>query len=277
MVQLAGQMGMSAEQAALGMVRLTNTNCDRALRQVSVARGHDPRDFTLVAFGGAGPLHACEIAAGLDMPRVLVPRYPGVLCALGLLMADVAIESSRAVLALVSPEVTASLRQALVEMEAQACADLAQEGVAEQDTVLIPLVDARYQGQSYELTIPLGEDVSEGFHAAHANAYGHAMPDRAVEIVNLRLHAIGKVAKPRLKRDPEQPDDARPAHLGQKPIVCDGKARQADLYDRAKLYPGARFEGPALVFQMDSTTYLPPNWHARVDGYHNLILEPDNV
>ena len=274
MDQLAGQMRLSAEQAALGIVRLTNTNCDRALRQVSVARGYDPRDFTLVAFGGAGPLHACEIAAGLDMPRVLVPRYPGVLCALGLLMADVAIESSRAVLVLVSPEVTASLRQALVEMEAQARADLAQEGIAEQDTVLTPLVDARYQGQSYELTIPFGEDVSEGFHAAHARAYGHAMPDRAVEIVNLRLHAIGKVAKPRIERETEKASDARAAHLGQKPVLCDGQTRQADLYERAKLRPGACFEGPALVFQMDSTTYLPPNWHARVDGYHNLILAP---
>jgi len=277
MAQLAGQMGLSSEQAALGIVHLTNTNCDRALRQVSVARGHDPRDFTLVAFGGAGPLHACEIAAGLDMPRVLVPRYPGVLCALGLLMADVAIESSRAVLALVSPEVMTALREILVEMEVQARADLAQEGIAEQDMVLTPLVDARYQGQSYELTIPFGKDVREGFHAAHARAYGHAMSDRAVEIVNLRLQAVGKVAKPRIERETETPGDAREAHLGQKPVVCDGQTRQADLYDRAKLRPGARFSGPALVFQMDSTTYLAPNWHARVDGYHNLVLEPDNT
>jgi N-methylhydantoinase A len=143
--------------------------------------------------------------------------------------------------------------------------------------VLTPLVDARYQGQSYELTIPFGQDVSEDFHTAHARAYGHAMPDRAVEIVNLRLQAIGRVAKPRLEPEPEASSDARPAYLGQKPVLCDGQTRQADLYDRTRLRPGARFAGPALVFQMDSTTYLPPNWHARVDGYHNLILEPGST
>ena len=272
LVALASRMELSPQEAALGIVRVANVNIDRALRQVSVARGHDPRDFTLVAFGGAGPLHACEVAEGLTIPRVLVPRYPGVLCALGLLMADVALEASRAVLDVVTPALVASLRAQVDEMTAQARADLAQEGIAAEDMVFSPLADARYRGQSYELTVPFCEDVAAAFHDAHARAYGHAMPDRAVEIVNLRLQATGIIPKPVLSAAPEVDSDGSEAFVGHKTVVCGDGERKVDLYDRARLPPGAHLDGPALIFQMDSTTYLAAGWSARVDGYRNLVL-----
>jgi N-methylhydantoinase A len=273
LAQLGSHMGSDAEGAALGIVRVANVNIDRALRRVSVARGYDPRNFTLVAFGGAGPLHACEVAEGLQIPRVLVPRYPGVLCALGLLMADVALERSRAVLQVISPQLTRALRAQLDEMLALARADLCEEGIEEEAMAFLPLVDARYRGQSYELTIPFTEDLAASLHRAHARAYGHAMPGRPVEVVNLRLQATGAVRKPALVAEPAIESDGGEARLGTKGIVCAVGPANVDLYARAQLVPGARFSGPALVLQMDSTVYIPTGWHARVDSYRNLILE----
>lgn len=292
--QLAGKMGLSPEAAALGIVNVANVNIDRALRKVSIARGYDPRTFTLVAFGGAGPLHACEVAARLQIPRVLVPRYPGVLCAFGLLMADVVLERSRSVLCPLDEETAGDLWALLGEMTAQARAELEREGIGEEDMTCQGWVDARYRGQSYELTIPfVGLSASEllsAFHAAHGRSFGHTMPGRMVEVVTVRLQATGVVEKPALV--PELAIESRGAavRLGQKRVVCrahrpgGGEARPiaaleperpqlVDLYERARLEPGAAFAGPALIFQMDSTVFVPPGWSARVDGYCNLVLE----
>ncbi|MBL8162164.1 MAG: hydantoinase/oxoprolinase family protein, partial [Anaerolineae bacterium] len=266
---LAGQMRLETPAAARGIIDIANANIDRALRRVSVARGHDPRDFTLVAFGGAGPLHACEVAERLEIPRVLVPRYPGVLCAFGLLVADVVLDSSRSVLGLYTLDTEAWLRGLLAEMLDAVRADLLREQVAAADMRFSPLVDMRYQGQAYELTVPLDDDASttlaDRFHAAHARAYGHAMPERAVEVVNLRLQAVGLTEKPLLHAE----DDSRSVAATPMQVREDGMA----LYEREALPPGARFDGPALAFQFDSTVFIAPGWSARVDGYRNLILE----
>ena len=276
---LGEHMRITAQDAALGIVRVANTNIDRALRRVSVARGHDPRDFTLIAFGGAGPLHACEVAQALHIPRVLVPRYPGVLCALGLLMADVALEASRSVLEVVTPQVEAQLREQVEDMVARARLDLAREGVAEEAMVFTPLVDVRYRGQSHELTVPFSSTgVAPSLHDAHARAYGHAMPERAVEVVNLRLQATGLVPKPELAPEPlvEEAEARRQverALLGSGRAVCGEAECEVALYERALLPPGAPLSGPALIVQMDSTVYLAPGWSGRVDAYRNLVLE----
>jgi N-methylhydantoinase A len=275
--RLGAQMGVSAEEAAQGIVDVANANINRALRRVSVARGHDPREFCLVAFGGAGPLHGCEVASQLDISRLLIPRYPGVLCALGLLMADVVLESSRSVPTDVSPGTGAVLWAAVEEMIARAREELVAEGLAEEEMVFQGLVDARYRGQGYELTIPLlgpsTEDMLRAFHDAHATQYGHAMPERVVEVVNLRLQATGVVDKPRVQPEPLVSGDGGAACFGQRPVFCGDARRGVDLYDRDLLQPGEAFLGPALVFQMDSTVYVAPGWSARVDGYRNLVLE----
>jgi N-methylhydantoinase A len=159
-------------------------------------------------------------------------------------------------------------------MAVQARVRLTSEGIAENAIILLSLVDARYQGQSYELTVPFAQDLAAAFHAAHSRAYGHAMPDRAVEIVNLRLQATGLIAGPELVPEPLTLNDGSEALLGEKPGFLEKLGESSlVLYERERLRPGAVFTGPTLVLQMDSTAFVPPDWTARVDGYRNLVLE----
>lgn len=275
--ELAVRMGLDSEAAALGVLDVAHANIERALRRVSVARGHDPRAFTLLAFGGAGPLQACQVADRLEIPRLLIPRYPGVLCALGLLMADVALDASRSVLHTVSQSSGQSLWSELEQMIGQAREQLVLEGIDEAAMAFQGWVDARYRGQSYELTIPFAEPsierLLESFHAAYARQYGHAMREREVEVVNLRLQATGQVEKPVLRAEPCVDGDGREARLGRRRVVCDEGERDVELYARERLKPGSSFAGPAVVVQMDSTVYVAPGWLARVDGFRNLVIE----
>lgn len=274
---LAADMHLKPEAAAVGIIDIANVSIDRAVRRVSVARGYDPRHFTLLAFGGAGPLHACEVAARLDIPRVLVPRYPGVLCAFGLLVADVVLDYSRSVLGVYQDTTPAQLNAFLADMLAQAKTELAHENIAESDMVFRPTVDMRYRGQAYELSVSLEADFTSGtslvdsFHRLHQQTYGHAMPERAVEVVNLRLQAIGIVEKPELVAEPiAENTSVEVAFLGTKTTAT---GEQMALYERDRLPIGASFSGPALTFQFDSTVYIGTGWNATVDGYRNLILE----
>ncbi len=250
---LAAALQMSVRAAAQGVIAVANATIDRAVRRVSVARGHDPRAFTLVAFGGAGGLHACAIADGLRMRRILIPRYPGVLCAFGLLVADVTLEYSQTLLCAVDdPRIDAALR----DLGEQAAADLQREGL--RDALLTPLLDMRYRGQAYELSIAEtghGAGRRAAFEAAHEAAYGYTLA-RPVDVVTVRVQAVGVVDKPAL-----EPEAVTPQQL------------TGTRFEREALRPGARFSGEALVFQLDSTSYIAPGWEAQVDAYHNLILE----
>ena len=268
LADLAGPIGLSIEEAAKGVIDIANVNIDRAIRRVSIARGFDPRDFTLAAFGGAGPLHACEAAQRLDIPRVLVPESPGVLCALGLLIADVAVDYSHSIMREATAENLVRLREIERELLAQAEAELRKEKVAAADMRFAVSLDIRYEGQAYELTIPFSERAIEAFHEAHERTYGHAIRWRAVEIVNLRVNGGGAIEKPDFKEAASVDHEASP--IGDKASPTGGRIK---LYERTDLSPGARFSGEALVFQMDSTTYVPAGWRARVDGYKNLLLE----
>lgn len=277
---VAAGMNCDPIQAAQGIVDVANANIDRALRRVSVARGYDPRRFTLVTFGGAGGLHACAVADRLQIPRVLVPRYPGVLCALGLLVADVVIDYSRSVLQPVEDHTVEALVPLLESILTQARDDLKAEGVPRRHRHYQVSMDMRYTGQAYELNIPVDAtvDIRELFHETHHRRYGHALPDRTVELVNLRVQAIGTVEHPELTLEEVEGEEfAGATHLvpgdaerGEK-TAPDGT--RLALYEREYLMPGARFSGGALIFQLDSTLYVPPGWSARVDGYRNLILE----
>lgn len=274
--------GFSAEEAALGVVRVANATMERALRRVSVERGYDPRDFTLVPFGGAGPLHACDLADALGIQRILVGLHPGVLSALGLLVADVVQDGSLAILRNAAelqgdPE---PLRVALVTLDEQVRAILRAEGFAE--PAVEAAVDLRYLGQSYELTVPLALPITaegvagatEAFHTAHRQRYGYAMPHEPVEVVTLRVRAIGPGARPSLPRQSLGPAEASSARPGTRPVwfSADGPT-PTDCYDRAALRPGHRFEGPAIVHQYDTTTVVAPAWKGRVDELGNLWLE----
>ncbi len=267
----AAALDISVDAAALGVVALANANIERAVRRVSVSRGYDPADFTLVAFGGAGPLHACEVAATLRIPRVLIPHTPGVLCAFGLLVADVQIEHSQTVLAPYSTDLMPKLTEQIRGLMTQCKDQLTADGIPPDRQRFTALVDARYAGQAYELTIPFALDarLDEVFHTAHERAYGHSLKGRTVEIVNVRAAGIGDVEKPILHAESITPNDGSDAVIG----VKSAQGEPLTLYKRDRLHPGARFRGAALVFQLDSTVYIPAGWRAYVDGYRNLVLE----
>ena len=281
-----GLGGLSVQEAALGVIRVANARMERALRRVSVERGYDPRTFTLVPFGGAGPLHACDLADALGAPRILLPPSPGVLSALGLLIADVVHESSQALLIEAGSlaEEPAPLLENVAALEERVKTVLAREGV--DAPALEASLDIRYRGQSYELSIPLDlmaqtsvqpaeavQQSIEAFHAAHASRYGYAMRAETVEIVTLRLRGTGSGAELNLPHEQLGPPDPEAAHVATKPVwfSSDG-AHTTACYDRIRLRPGHRFDGPAIVFQFDTTTVVAPGWSASVDQRHNLLL-----
>ncbi len=279
---LAAALGLTLEQAALGVVRVANATVERALRRVSVERGHDPRAFTLAPFGGAGPLHACDLAAALGMRRILLPPNPGVLSAYGMVVAEAASDASRSLLrpAAALKADPAPLQSALAGLAEQLTAALRGEGVTA--PALAAGLDMRYSGQSYELTVPLAlpaargevEAAMEEFHQAHARRYGYAMRGESVEAVTVRLRASGPGAAAPASRLPWGGEDAAAAEHGVRAIWFDGAAPvQAACYERSRLRPGNRFAGPALVLQYDATTVVGPGWTARVDEYANLWLE----
>jgi len=274
--------GYSPQAAALGVIRIANATMERALRRVSVERGHDPRSFALIPFGGAGPLHACDLANSLGVQRILIPPSPGVLSALGLLMADVVHENAQAILrdaAILDADID-FLVEHFERLSAQSRAVLVGEGVA--DPRLDGALDMRYRGQSYELTVPLATPVNREnlaaaaaeFHALHTQRYGYAMGDATVEVVTLRLRGSGPGAQPEIARQPLGSTDASLAYLGKKAVWfhTDSSTLTA-TYDRSLLTPGNRFVGPAIVYQFDTTTVISPSWDARVDGWGNLWVE----
>jgi N-methylhydantoinase A len=257
--QLATAMSLGREATTQGILEIANANIERAVRRVSIARGYDPREFTLVAFGGAGPLHACDIATRLDIPRVLIPHTPGVLCALGLLTADVQREYSRAILQPWTTSLYSQLENTVQYMSIHARADFESESFL--NLSLSAWVDMRYAGQSYELVVPFGETMDEAFHEVHKANYGHALPGRPIEVVNLRLRVRGEVEKPNFEPESLLENNGREAQI------------KEGQYLRENLLPGAMFKGSALIFQLDSTIYIPDGWVAHVDAYHNLVLE----
>lgn len=259
MAALSAQIGLDVDRTAAGILEIANANIERAVRRVSVERGYDPREFTLVAFGGAGGLHACAVAERLGMTRILIPRHPGVLCAFGLLVADITRDYSQSVLAILNESTWARALEILSDLTSQAEQDLQHEGLKTGEWDLLPTFDLRYQGQAYELTLqlPLSQPPNlEAFHSLHEKTYGFRLPDRAVELVTVRVQAVGKVDKPNLKPEPLQ---YTPQLTG-------------IAFERDELVPGATFQGEALVYQLDSTTYIAPGWSAQVDSWRNLIL-----
>jgi N-methylhydantoinase A len=256
------------EHLAEGILRVANARMESALRRVSVERGHDPRAFTLLAFGGAGPLHACALATALGIRRVLVPTAPGALSALGILDADLRREFSRTVmLAPGAPQIAQVFR----DLESEARAAFSAEGAR---AILSRSADLRYHGQGFELRVDWSANAVVRFHRLHAQSYGYADPARAVEIVTLRVQAIARLRKPRLTRATLRKADARQAQISAHRIFEDGRWRSAALYDRALLSPGNRITGPAVITELSATTYLPTGWRASVDALSNLVLTP---
>ena len=264
----------TVEQFAQGIVDVANAVMEKAIRVISVERGHDQRDYTLVAFGGAGGLHACDLAAALRIPRVLIPRLPGGLSALGILRAHVVHDYSRTVRMNVA-SVTLTRRALASEfkkLEARGRSVLQAEGFAGAKIRGERLLDMRYVGQAYELTVPEPGDFLAAFHAAHERRYGYADPARAVEVVNVRARLIGLTDQPQLDRPRRSSRAKAAATVETRRALFGGRAHQTRVYDRALLSPGQKFVGPAIVSEYSATTIVPPGWRGVVDSWGNLIL-----
>ncbi len=265
--RVGGRAGLDVHQAALGIVRVADAEMTRALRVISIERGLDPRELTLVAFGGAGGLHACALAQELGIGRVLAPRAGGVLSALGLAISDVRRDDVRPFLAELGAADPAEVESRFTEMERRAREQLDDDP----RLTLTRLADARYQGQSFELTV--GAEDLKGlagrFHAGHERRYGYRMEDETVELVNLRLIATVPGGKPELREGPPRLQ----AVPGRRRASFDGDWHEVNVHQRADLGVGSRVRGPAVVELAESTVVVRPGWRGTVDEVGTLVLE----
>ena len=274
---VAGPLGGDPIRTAAGIVTLVDAEMAKVLRIVSVERGHDARDFTLLAFGGGGPLHACAVADEIGVRRIVIPPHPGVFSAYGLLAADVRATAVRSLIGPADGATWARAHMLFDELTRSGDDALAAQEVAPDARAFVRELDLRYVGQSTELTVvaPISlEAAVEGFHQRHERRYGFAARRDPVEIVTVRVVAVGTTPKPRLV--PAEMPPARPPQaeaLRERRDVYDGSAFvDTPVYDRRVLRPGDAFDGPAVIEQYDATSYVAPNWHAHVDALGNLVL-----
>jgi N-methylhydantoinase A len=259
------------EKYAEGILRLAEAAMEKAIRMISVERGHDPREFTLVAFGGAGPLHACALAKALRIPRVLVPVMPGALSAVGILMADVVRDYSRTVMSSVSGDLDLQqLELHFDSLEAKGAAEFREEGLTGESERTL---DLRYVGQGYELNVAAGAGMMEAFHALHKKRFGYADASRAVEVVTVRVRMTARSEAIDLPVSEVRDGDGSQAVVKSRPIFFDGEWVEGRVYDRDLLVPGDRFSGPGLVTEYSATTVVLPGCGVRVDELGNLVIE----
>jgi N-methylhydantoinase A len=279
---VASQLGLDTMAAAQGIVSIVTANMARAIRVISVQRGYDPRDYTLVAFGGAGPLHAARLARELEISRVLVPVSPGILCAMGLLLTDLRTDFALTRLTLLNETALPVAADAFATLAARAEAWFAAEGVPMAARQLVRTVDMRYAGQNYELPIPLAAAPSvallkSAFITAHQRLYGFAPEDEPIQLVTFRVEASAIVPKATFAAHPDAGPDASGAIVAHREVWLPeaGGLVNTPIYDRTALRAGNLIRGPAIIEQMDATTLLLPNMAARVEPYLNLILESE--
>ena len=256
----------TVEEFAAGILRVIETSMEKAIRVISVEKGYDPRDFTLVAFGGGGPLHACALAHALQVPRVLIPALPGALSAVGILLADTMREYSRTVM----QTLDADLESAFAELERLGFAEFKTEGLEGES---FRSVDLRYTGQGYELNIPYGPGMANAFHALHKLRYGFANESRPVEIVNVRVRLVAAGDPFEAPRQEVIEGDGSAALAGTRSVYFDGSPHKTRLYERDLLHAGDAFSGPAIISEYSSATILPPGDVLRVDTFGNLVIE----
>jgi len=274
--RLAERAGLTITGLAEGVIRIANANMERAIRVVSLRRGADPRDYALLAFGGAGGMHACEIAAALDIRTVIVPRLAGVLSALGMLLADTRKDYSQTFLRRADEVTHAELQGAFDRLAERARIDMAAEGFVGDHLDLELSLDVRYVGQSYELTVPFTAGFREAFDNLHERLYGYADPRRAVEIVHLRVDAIGRAGKPALPRvvgagGSTSADPVPTQPIARRDAIFGGRTLSTAVYHHEALNAGEVGSGPALITSDVATTVIPPGFDFRVDGFGNII------
>lgn len=278
---IAGPLGIDTMKAAEGIIDVVNSNMLRAIKFVSVQKGYDPREFTLVAFGGAGGLHAGKLAEELEIPKVIIPYSPGTFCALGLVLSDIKCDSVQSKL-LTKEQISSSiLNEIYTNLDKQGNDGLEKQNVADENRMLIRTCDMRYFGQAFEISVPLPlkiiteqdiDDMIEKFHNLHEQAYGHCMKEDPIEFVNYRVSAIGAFEKPDIVKNAgiENSNGNNKKIYGK--ATFSGKEYNVPIIDRDSLNVGDEIEGPAIIAEMGATVVVYPNHSAKIDEIKNIIM-----
>jgi N-methylhydantoinase A len=279
--KVAKPLGMSAVEAAEGIVRIINVKMEEAIKAISTMRGYDLRDFMLVAFGGAGPLHSSQMARDLGMKGVIVPLYPGVNSAIGLLQADVKHDHAMSRLKVIADLRGAEASGHFAALAEEARRELLEEGFGERQIGFEYGLDMRYAGQGYEITVPVKSGalsdsdvaaVRRSFDDIHKQLFGHSAPGEPVEVVTYRVAGVGQIPEVQMPRFKPEGRPLKEAHLGAREARFDGSMMTAQVYQRERLDVGHEIKGPAVVEQLDATLVIPPGQIARVDEWKNIIV-----
>ncbi len=272
--QMSREVGLSELELAEGILDIANASMEKAIRVISVERGFDPREFVLFSFGGAGGMHAVFLARLLHIPKVFVPRNPGILSAIGMLMADIIKDYSFTVMLKSEQTDYRDLLERFRPLETQGVHDLLKEGISEDRIVLERYLDMRYFGQSYEIMVPFDENYVENFHKLHEHNYGYSDRSKKIEIVNVRIRARGIPDKPRFETMEYAGEKVgEDAILGSKEVVFYSERKKTNIVLRDKLLHGNVVEGPSIIVEYSSTVVLPPGSRAVVDEFGNLIID----
>jgi len=281
--EICRQIGLELMEAAAGIIRIVNSQMAKILRIVSVERGYDPRNFTLTAFGGAGPMHACALAEELHISKIVIPPNPGCFSAYGLLAANFSCNSVQAIMKTTERIQCSHLEETFTTLQREGEKILESQGVTSENMRFSRQLDMRYLGQSYELTVPVLDLLTEEsfqraldrYHHKHEAIYGYARRDAPIELVNARLTAVGLVKKPKMRKQKLYGETPPSAALATRRLVFfeqhDG-VEETPVYIREQLQCGNRLGGPAVIEQYDATTVVYPAWAAEVDGFGNLVL-----
>jgi N-methylhydantoinase A len=270
--KLGSSMNLSATQAALGVIEVVNAQMERALRVISVERGHDPRDFYLFSFGGSGGLHAMALARNIGIPRVIISKYSSTLSAYGMLASNIIKDYVKTVM-LSSTIEYGFISDLFSPLVSKGVSEIEKEGISSDQIEINQSLDIRYKGQSYELNIPNSADFISSFHQAHNSAYGYSYVNKPIEIVNLRVRAIGKVAQISLPQISESTNISHPIPMGHSSVIFSDGSTPVPVYEYGCLLPGNSLVGPALIVSADTTILIYLNDVVNVDKYQNLIID----
>ena len=276
---LARYQQLSLHQLAEGVLRLAVARMSGAIREISIQRGHDPRECVLIGFGGAGPMHATQVAEELSIGKVIIPRFPGNLSAMGLVNCDLKHDYVKTKLTLFSQLSAEGLSSELRELQRQATDQLAREQIVPESMVFRPSLDIRYWGQAFELSVPLDgtepetDEIVRSFHDLHQRTYGHSDPGAEIELVNCRLAAFGLVKKAEPSSVRSASTSLDDAETERRQVFFDGQFHECPVYERDKLPASVSISGPAIIEEFGATTVVFPSWRAEADTYGNLILD----
>ncbi len=275
MAELGSRVGLSDRELAEGILAISNAKMADAMRTITVGQGIDPREFTLVAFGGAGPMHAVELARELDMTRILIPRFPGTFSAWGMLQSDIRHDLVASHIGLMSAIDEREIEASFAALEEQGRQKLGQENVHESAMAFVRAVDLRYQGQEYSIAVPIepGDSVAgilQRFHALYERRYGHSQPESETEIISLRLAATGQFEHG--GRDAGFMPEAGEPRVGTREVIFDGQTHRTPIMKRARLAPGKPIMSPAIVEEESATTVVPPGYTITIDTFGNMLV-----